>query len=625
MTSLTLIGSVLAAVMLLGGWMLAQTRDQHGLPRRGLVSLGEAMASLGLLLGVLAVPLTLPPQTYAVALALVLLVGLLMVRGAGRLAIGWTSAAEIGTSAVALGWTRPRRAVVSLLALCGGLTLAVWLAARGEPAAGLLGAAVALAPARWWLPWGAARERARTGIERALAGLLQGGLEWETHEASQRGAPVRVRFAGDATPTRVSYPLPPTWRSSAEENLEEDLRARLSRWGYWLTHVDHSSRYAVAEAVERLPDMIEYAGSTATDRGEVVLGRSRLSRQAARALGRQYGEVVPFVWDARIAPHGEIVGTTGGGKSSTFRVAITSWCRNLAKRVILLDPKAVEFELFRGRRGVMAVAQTVEEMTEALRMVNAEYERRVQLCKRYGVTAVWNLPKDVQPPSWLFVIDEIMDYLDKSPANTDEAKAENELRAQAIDILNRLFMKARVMDIHGLLAGQRLDKNVLSGRIQNNAPLRILTSVTEAGSSERHMIGLQEVEPSEAVPGRGVAKSVRLPESEVQLTYLDEADLDEWLPMDDAASREWSALMSGEIQSGNGGDDQPRTEEKPEPSSGKRPRRDRDDAKPKIEQKPEPGPGNDRGTNDDKPGPVTEGDPDPADDVDPLDFFGDDD
>lgn len=563
----TLIGPALAGILMLGGWMTAQTRDEHGLPRRTLVSLGQGMAALGLLCGVLSVPTSLRPGTYAIALALVLVVGIGLIRGAGRLAIGWTSTAEIVTSAVGLGWTRPGRAVWSLLSLAAGLIFAVWLAARGEPLAGLLGAAVTLAPARWWLPWGAKRETTRTGIEKALAGLLSGGLEWQGHEADLRGAPVKIAFEGDATPARVSHPLPPSWKASSEENLEADLRARLSRWGYWLTHVDHSSRFAIAEAVEPLPTMLPYAGKAVTDRGEVVLGQARLSRQAAKARGSRYGETLPFVWDARVAPHGLVVGTTGGGKSSTFRVIITAWCRNSRKRAILLDPKTTEFTLFEGRQGVMTVADTVESMTEALRQVEAERERRAALCKRHGVTAVWMLPEALRPASWLVVVDEIMDFLDKSAAQTERAKAENEMRAEAADLINRIDQLARVGDIHLILAGQRLDRKVVDGRIQNNSPLRVLTGVAEAGSTERHMIGLQEVEPEIAAPGRGVAKTVGMPECEVQLTYLDEAQLDDWLPMDDSAAQEWTATTAGAVQRKSGDGSRADSEPTAEPGS----------------------------------------------------------
>lgn len=376
-----------------------------------------------------------------------------------------------------------------------------------------------------------------------MAGALSGGQEWQSAEADLRGAPVRLRFDRDDRPARVSFRLPPGWKATSEEGLEGELRARLSPWGYWLATVDHAGRRVVADSVEPLPKMLPYNGETASDRGEVVIGLARLSRPAAATKGRQYGDVIPFVWDARAAPHGLIVGTTGAGKSSTFRVIITSWCRNARMRVILLDPKTTEFTLFEGRQGVMTVADTVGTMTETLRQVEAERVRRAALCKRYGVTAVWMLPPGLQPAPWLVVIDEIMDYLDKNAAQTERAKAENELRAEAQDLINRIDQLARVGDIHLLLAGQRLDRKVVDGRIQNNSPLRVLTGVGEAGTTERHMIGLQDVEPEIVTDGRGVAKSVKFPESEVQFTFLDEADLDGFLPMDDAAEREWAALM----------------------------------------------------------------------------------
>lgn len=73
---------------------------------------------------------------------------------------------------------------------------------------------------------------------------------------------------------------------------------------------------------------------------------------------------------------------------------------------------------------MMRVADTVEELTEALRQVEAERERRAALCRHHGVTAVWMLPPQLRPASWLVVVDEIMDFLDKSAAQTERAKAE---------------------------------------------------------------------------------------------------------------------------------------------------------------------------------------------------------
>lgn len=542
-----MVGLTIGAICMLGGWLLAQRRDEKsGLPRKPFVRLGQWMALLGMGVAVLSLPPELAPATYTAALAVVLVYGLILVRGAGRLAIGWTSVAEIATACVGIGWTRPARVVWSVLAASGGLYLVTWWVEHGYAFPGLIGVATVLAPARWWLHDGRKREQTTTRIERALAGLHAGGAEWHKHESDQRGAPVRIHFNHVNNPLFVTYPLPPAWRSSGEEDLEDEVRARLAPWGYWLAHVNHGKRRVVTENVEPLPDMISYNGETATDTGDVALGRARLSRSAAKAKGQRYGTVTSFVWDARTAPHGLVVGTTGGGKSSIFRVIITTWCRNPEKRAILLDPKTTEFQLFRDRRNIMTVADSIESMTEVLRQVEAERRRRATLCQEHGVTAVWFLPRSKQPASWLVVIDEIMDYLDKSGGQSDQAKAENDLRAEALDLLIRGEQLARVGDIHYLIAGQRLDKKVVDGRVQNNSPLRILTSVAEAGSTERHMIGLQDVDPESATPGRGVARSVRLPESEVQFTFLNEGDLKQWLPANDAAAREWQALNAAD-------------------------------------------------------------------------------
>lgn len=631
MTSTTLVGPVLAAVLLLGGWMLAQTRDEHGLPRRGLVSLGETVASLGLLLGVLAVPLTLPPETYAAALAAVLLVGLALIRGAGRLAIGWTSGAEIVTSAVGLGWARPRRALWSVLAVAVGL--AVWLAGRGEPAAGLLGAAVALAPARWWLPWGASRERARTGVERALAGALAGGTEWDSHEANLRGSPVRVAFDGEQKPWRISAPLPPGWKASSEENLSTEVNSRLSEWGTpWITAVDHSRRRVVATKGEPLPDFLPWDGQPAGGH-QVTLGLARVSPAAAAAGVGRLGEVKPFVWDLDDTPSGIIVGTAGGGKSVLVRLIVTSLAMS-GWDVWLLDPKRVEMTPFVGRRNIVSVTDTLPTMAQAMTALSVEVDRRYEVLKREGVQKNSELRSPFRPI--LVVVDEYFELVSKEPGSDDETKAENELRAGIGSGTRHTAAYARAADVHMLPLAQRADADVVKGSLQNNLRFRALMRPATAGATARNMIGMPEVEPSGNPRGRAVMMTDSWPESEVQVAFLDAAALDRYLPKvehdempvdreeeptdrgsDQDRTKDDLMTDSAGDQSGDGDDGQDDSESKPSPERGKRLGKDRDDDQDGTEQSPDPGSGNDRAPDDD--------DPDPADAVDPLDFFGDDD
>lgn len=613
----TLIGPAVAAVLALGGWMVAQTRDEHRLPRRPLVSIGQAMAGLGMLLGVTTVPRALPPVTYAVTLALVIIVGLVLLRGAGRLAIGWTSAAEVVTSAVHLGWRQPARAAWSVLAAAAGLALGVWLAGQGEPSAGLLGALLVLAPARWWLPQGARRERTRTGVERAMAGVLSGGVEWEGHEAEQRGAPIRLHFEGDVTPQRITAPLPPGWKSASEESLSSEVNSRLSEWGTpWITAVDHSRRRVVATQGEPLPDFLPWDGRPA--QGHLVtLGLARVSPAAAAAGVGRLGQVQPFVWSLDDTPSGIIVGTSGGGKSVLVRLIVTSLA--MANwEVWLLDPKRVEMTPFVGRKNIVSVTDTLPEMAQAMAALSAEVDRRYEALKREGVQKNSELRHPFRPI--LAVIDEYFELVSKEPVFDDETKAENELRAGIGSGTRHTAAYARAADVHVLPLAQRADAEVVKGSLQNNLRFRALMRPATAGATARNMIGMSDVTPSGNSRGRAVMMTDSWPESEVQVAYLDAADLDRYLPK---VAREQTPVDRTEEPESRGKAKPDRLSE-PKAESVKGPGHTRDDSETGIDQVPEPDPGEKPAPKPDESEPETEDDSEPEFVVDPLDFFGDD-
>lgn len=593
------VGLMTAAVLMLGGWMLAQSRDEHGQPRTGTTRLGTLLTAAGLLLGVLAVPRSLPPLTYAALLAGVLLTGVLLLRGAARMAIGWTSVAEVFTTAAALAWASPRRALVAALSVGSGLSLAAVVAGEGSPLAGLLGALLVLAPARWWLRQAWRRETARTGVERAMAGALAGGIEWDGSEAALRGAPVHIRFDPSGSPVRVSAPLPPAWSGAAEERLVAELGRRLSEWGSpWVAVVDHSKRRVAASRGEPLPEAVSYGGQR-PDGMKLPLGMARISPEAAAAGVGRVGEISPFYADLADSPSGLIVGSMGGGKSVLVRLIILMWCRWIGE-AFLLDPKRVEFSIFRGRQGVRIVATSLEEIAAVFAQAEAEMQRRYALMEQEGVQHVNGLHEPLPP--LLIVCDEAFELFAKNPGSDEQIKAENVLRAQCAASARSLAALGRAAGIHLILLAQRADAEVVAGSLQNNLLFRALLRPLSAGSTARNMIGMTEVEVSGNPKGRAVMKTAVWPESEVQVFYVDAADLDRWLPLAEPS-------IEPEMPGGS--------EPDPEPDSSG----EAAEVEPETPTKPEPDPAPGQPKKPASPEPQKPAEPSPHPEPDPLDFF----
>lgn len=467
----TLIGPAIAVVIMVGGWLLAQSRDERGQPIRGRVSLGQGMASLGLVGGLLTLPTDLPPSTYAVGVALVLLWGLLLVRGAGRLAIGWTSMAEVVTRAVGLAWVRPARAVWSAACLAAGLWVAGWLAGQGHPAAALLGALVVLAPARWLLPRGYARESATTEVEIAAAGLLSGGQEWQADEAAQRGAPVRLRFDRDDRPLRLSFRLPPAWRGDSEESLVAELRRRLGAWGvFWAVEVDHSRRRVAAVRAEPLPELV----GVPTDRTLEWIEANKPSPLAiylGEGQDPETGLTSPLWWDPDAHdPHVLVGGKTKSGKTIGLRLAVAQ-AVSRGWDVIICDPKGVDFvwagrlagvRYYPGESCLDGIREAVGEMRE-----RQSWLQRNLWSGKTGADEEGDLLKVPGHPyrPCLVILDEAAEA---TGLGTKEEQAETKANMSSLARLSRF---AGMMCAYGT---QRPDVGFISGEAKANLGTRLM-------------------------------------------------------------------------------------------------------------------------------------------------------
>lgn len=550
MNGAMLIGPALSAILLVAGWLVAGSRDEHKQPRRALVGLGQWMALAGLLLGLVSLPPALGAGRYAVALSLLLVVGITLVRGAGRNALGWTSTGEIVASAVLLSWRTWRRVLWSLAALLAGVGMSIWLAGGSWPLAGFLGGLITLAPARWWMRAGYARERARTGIERALAGLLSGGTEWDGHAAALRGAPIRVKFDAENDPCRVEMPVPPGWDED-QQKFAERAQKRLRNWGsIWRVEPDHSTRNIVVTPGEKLPRILAYDG--APMKGLTLnLGLARLSEAAGNVaepddpdyLGRP-GDLRPFVLDLEDTPAGEIVGAIGSGKSVLVRLMIAQWCQ--VHPAVLMDPKRVEFGPFVGRHNVAKVAKDYEDIAQTFEALEREMDRRYAMLEGLGKQKISELEE--QLPDILVVCDEYFELVARDPGTDEESKRINELKARCANSARRLVALGRAAGLHAILLAQRADAEVVKGNLQNNLRFRALMRPGGSGATERNMIGMNTAEITGNPRGRSVMQTNTFPETEVQVPYVDISDLDWYLPRweEGGVRPELSALLGAQ-------------------------------------------------------------------------------
>jgi S-DNA-T family DNA segregation ATPase FtsK/SpoIIIE len=196
------------------------------------------------------------------------------------------------------------------------------------------------------------------------------------------------------------------------------------------------------------------------------------------ALGKTInGE--PYATDLARMPHLLIAGSTGSGKSVMINSLI---CSILFKstandvRLIMVDPKRVELELYAGIPHLLTpIITDPKRAANALNWAVGEMENRYKLLASVGVRniegfnrAVTEAPDPTRfpdgPPPRLpyivIIIDELADLM---------MVASNEVETA----IARLAQMARAVGIHLVIATQRPSVDVITGLIKANFPARI--------------------------------------------------------------------------------------------------------------------------------------------------------
>lgn len=200
----------------------------------------------------------------------------------------------------------------------------------------------------------------------------------------------------------------------------------------------------------------------------------------------------PVIADLAKMPHLLVAGTTGSGKSvglNTFILSLIAKKKPADLKLILIDPKRIEFSIYNRQKYMLA--PVVTEMSDAdncLTYLVNEMESRYSLFEKAMVRNINEYNSDAgHLPYIVCVIDEFADLM-----------AANKKTEAAVQ---RLAQKARAAGIHIILATQRPSVDVVTGVLKANFPCRLAYKTASAADSRTIIDG----SGAEKLLGRGDA------------------------------------------------------------------------------------------------------------------------
>lgn len=203
----------------------------------------------------------------------------------------------------------------------------------------------------------------------------------------------------------------------------------------------------------------------------------------------------PLVYDMATMPHLLIAGRTGTGKSVCLNTVLLSFMFTRSPdecRLILIDPKQVEFSDYgqiphlmtpvvtKNEKAEAILAWAVDKMEERYELLRKARVRNIATYNELGGPEVFRrvAPSNeeersktpVKLPYIVIVIDEVGDLI-------------MAMKKEVENHIIRLAQKSRAAGIHLILATQRPTVDVITGLIKSNLPARICFQVASRGDS----------------------------------------------------------------------------------------------------------------------------------------------
>lgn len=281
-------------------------------------------------------------------------------------------------------------------------------------------------------------------------------------------------------PTVTRYELQPNAgvKISKITGLADDIALNLAAAGVRIQAPIPGKAAVGIEVPNRVKDIVTLRDVLDTD--EFKNAESKLTFAVGKNID---GEII--LGDIAKLPHVIIAGTTGSGKSVCTNGIIMSILYNASPdevRLVLIDPKVVEFKIYDGiphllipvvtdpRKAAGALAWAVQEMLKRYKLFA---DNNVRDLKGYNEMAAET--DGVEPlPRIVIVIDELADLMMAAAGEVE-------------DSICRLAQMARAAGMHLIIATQRPTVDVITGLIKANIPSRIALKVA-SGIDSRSII-----------------------------------------------------------------------------------------------------------------------------------------